>query len=162
MPKVLTRIARASVSSGSIHGAAAHSAPFSGTTAQVMGAVGLCGIALTHLLDLPSKLSETPYLGVMFLGLIGVSLVVADLLLRNDSALLWAAAGSLALATALGYVVSRGFGLPGQPKDDLGNWGEPLGVASLFIEALVVWLAVRRAPWRNSSPRGEPTTIDLS
>jgi hypothetical protein len=36
-----------------------------------------------------------------------------------------------------GYVVSRTTGLP-NATGDVGNWGEPLGVASLFVEGTVV------------------------
>jgi hypothetical protein len=39
-----------------------------------------------------------------------------------------------------GYVVSRTTGLP-NATGDVGNWGEPLGVASLFVEGTVVALS---------------------
>ncbi|MBV9449100.1 MAG: hypothetical protein JO345_24700 [Streptosporangiaceae bacterium] len=43
--------------------------------------------------------------------------------------------------TFLGYIVTRATPVPGD-QDDFGNWGEPLGVASLVIEAILVILAV--------------------
>jgi len=41
--------------------------------------------------------------------------------------------GGVALAALLGFVYSRTVGLPGG-GDDIGNWWEPLGLASLFVE----------------------------
>ena len=116
---------------------------------RIIAVVGLAGIALIHLLDLPSKMDETPYLGWAFIGLIVASLVVAEALIRGDDPRAWLAAGVLAAATIAGYVVSRAWGLPGQPEDDLGNWQEPLGMASLLVEAIVVWLAVSRLTTRS-------------
>jgi hypothetical protein len=39
----------------------------------------------------------------------------------------------------MGFVVSRTIGLPGG-TDDIGNWTEPLGLASLFVEGCLVAL----------------------
>ena len=44
----------------------------------------MLGVALIHTLDLPSKLHETPYLGVAYIGVIMTSLVIAESLLRTD------------------------------------------------------------------------------
>jgi hypothetical protein len=40
-----------------------------------------------------------------------------------------------------GYVLSRTTGLPGA-TDDVGNWTEPLGLASLVVEGCVVAVAL--------------------
>jgi hypothetical protein len=106
-----------------------------------LGAVGLIGVALIHVLDLPGKLEETPYLGVGYIGLIIGALMVAEALVRRESLRTWLAAGALAGATLLGYAVNRTVGMPGA-TDDIGNWLEPLGLASLFVEGVVVALAV--------------------
>jgi hypothetical protein len=111
---------------------------------RMMAVAGLFGIALIHVLDLNSKLEETKYLGVLFIGLICASLLVAEMLMRRDDLRASSAAGLLAAATILGYCISRTVGLPGEPDDDVGNWLEPLGLASLLVEALVVWLSVSR------------------
>ena len=56
----------------------------------------------------------------------------------------------------LGYVLSRGPGLPDY-DDDLGNWTEPLGVVSLLVESallalsVTVLIAARRARSRNTA-----------
>ena len=62
------------------------------------------------------------------------------LLLRRGDRVVWFATALLAASTVLGYVLSRTTGLPGA-TDDIGNWLEPLGVASLFVEGVVVLLA---------------------
>ena len=46
-----------------------------------------------------------------------------------------------ALATLAGYAATRTVGLP-LANGDIGNWLEPIGLASIFIEALVVAIAV--------------------
>ncbi|SRR6266550_3358372 len=120
---------------------------------RTMAVAGLFGIALIHLLDLEGKLEETTYLGVAFIGLIVACLLVAEALLRGDDPRAWSAAGVLAGATIIGYCISRTAGLPGQPEDDLGNWLEPLGLASLLVEGVVVWLSVSRLTAHRSGRR---------
>jgi hypothetical protein len=101
------------------------------------GAVALVGVALIHFLDVFDKFKETPYLGVLYLGSIAGSLVAAALLTRPDARPGWALGGGVAALTFLGYVLSRTTGLP-LSHGDVGNWLEPLGLASLFVEGLVV------------------------
>jgi hypothetical protein len=110
------------------------------TTLRALGFGGMLGIALIHLLDVIGKIKETPYLGVMYIALMVASVVVAFYLLHTGSTLAWAAAGLLAAATLLGFVLSRTTGLP-NASDDVGNWTEPLGLASMFVEGAVVILA---------------------
>jgi hypothetical protein len=102
---------------------------------------GLVGIALIHFLDLFSKLDETRYLAVAYVGLIAACLVLGARLIRGGSSRPLVLAAALAAATAGAYALSRTVGLP-QATDDVGNWREPLGLASLFVEGLVVALCV--------------------
>jgi len=111
---------------------------------RAMVVVGLASIALVHVLDLQGKLDELPYVGAMFIGLIVACLLVAEALIRTDQRLAWLAAGVLAAGTMLGYTVSRTTGLPGDHDSDVGNWLEPLGLASLVVEGIVVLLALAR------------------
>ncbi|QIY74482.1 hypothetical protein HEP84_40640 [Streptomyces sp. RLB1-33] len=108
---------------------------------RAVTALGLLGIALIHLLDLPGKLKETPYLGAAYIVLIVASVAVAEYLMRRHDRRAWLAATALAAAVLLGYVVNRSVGLPGA-MDDIGNWLEPLGLASMFVEAVVVVLGL--------------------
>jgi hypothetical protein len=109
-------------------------------TLRALGFVGMLAIALIHLLDVIGKIKETPYLGVMYIGLMVASVVVAFYLLHRGSSLAWAAAGLLAAGTLIGFVLSRTVGLP-NATDDVGNWTEGLGLASMFVEAAVIVLA---------------------
>jgi hypothetical protein len=109
------------------------------STLRAVGFVGLLGIALIHLLDVLGKLKETPYLGVMYIALMLASVVVAFGVLHLGSRLTWGLGGGLAAATLLGFVLSRTTGLP-SAKGDIGNWSEPLGLASMFVEGAVIAL----------------------
>lgn len=111
--------------------------------------VGLGGIALVHLLDVEDRLTEVPYVGWLFVAIIVASLAVASLLIRSDDHRAWAAAGLIAGATIMGYVVTRTIGMPNDGGADIGNWTEPLGLASLMIEGIVVALAVSRLRSRS-------------
>lgn len=111
------------------------------TITRAVGVLGLLGVALIHLLDLQSKFHEVPYLGVAYLALIVGSLVTAGVLVRHDSRPAWVAALVLAGATFAGYALSRTTGLPAA-TDDVGNWLESLGLASLFVESCVVVVSV--------------------
>jgi DMSO reductase anchor subunit len=99
------------------------------------GLVVMClvGIALIHLLDVEEKLDEAPFIGALFIALIVASLLLAEALIRYDEFVVWAAAGAVAAATVLAYILSRSVGL-----------------ASLLIEGLVVWMVAARLS-RNSA-----------
>jgi len=94
-------------------------------------------IALIHVLDLQSKLDETPYLGVAYIALIVGCVVAAGALLHAPTRTAWMLTFGLSLAALLGYVINRTVGMP-NATDDIGNWLEPLGLASLLVEGCVV------------------------
>jgi hypothetical protein len=108
--------------------------------ARPIAIVGLAGIALIHLLDAHDTFVSTPYKGWLYLGLIAGSLGAAALLARRDDPRGWAAAGILSVGALVAFVYSRTVGLP-QSADDIGNWWEPLGLASLFVEGCVAALS---------------------
>ncbi len=81
-----------------------------------------------------------PYLGVLYVGLIVAAVAAAALLVHTSSRTGWLLAGAMSAATIAGFVLTRTVGLPGA-TEDRGNWLEPLGLASLFVEAAVVALA---------------------
>ena len=109
--------------------------------ARTVAVIGLAGVALIHLLDLPGKFQETPYLAWLYIALILGCLAVAAALVRSSDARAWKAAALLPLGAIVGYTLTRTIGLP-QAMDDIGNWTEPLGLASLFVEGSLVALAV--------------------
>jgi hypothetical protein len=104
---------------------------------RIIGIVGLVGIALIHTLQAPEAFEETGYLGALFIAAIVASLVLSAVLTRTSDLRAWAASGGLALAIIIGYVLTRTSGLP-DASLDVGNWTEPLGLASLVAEGLVV------------------------
>jgi membrane protease YdiL (CAAX protease family) len=106
---------------------------------RAVGAIGLAGVALIHLLDSLNTFPETPYIGWMYVGLILGSVAVAGALLLRPDRRVWLAAAALAGSAIAGYVLSRTTGLPAS-TGDIGDWNEPLGVASLFVEGCVVSL----------------------
>ncbi|GAC1433959.1 MAG: hypothetical protein NVSMB65_08020 [Chloroflexota bacterium] len=106
-----------------------------------VGAVGLAAIGLIHLLDAPGKWHESPSMFWLYLALIAGCLGGATMLLRRHSRLGWLAAVLLSTMPFAGYVLSRSTGLPGA-TGDIGNWTEPLGLASLFVEACTCALGV--------------------
>jgi hypothetical protein len=113
-----------------------HSAVRDGV-ARAVTASALGAVALIHLLDAPGKFEETPYLGWMYVALIVGSLVTGFALVRGSDTRAWLAAGGLAAGALVGYAVNRTVGLP-QATGDIGNWAEPIGMASLLVEAIVV------------------------
>ncbi len=108
--------------------------------ARGVGGAGIAGVGLIHLLDVVDKFHETAYIGVLYVLLIAASLVAARHLIMVGDRRSWLAAGGLAGVTLLAFVASRTVGLPAS-SDDIGNWAEPLGMASLFVEGAVVLLS---------------------
>lgn len=109
--------------------------------ARAAAVVGLGAVALIHLLELQGKLKETPYLGVGYILLVIACVIAGALLLHKNSLLGWFIGGGAALATLAGYAATRTIGLP-QSTGDIGNWLEPIGLASIFIESIVVAVAL--------------------
>lgn len=101
-------------------------------------------------LDLQGKLDELPYVGVLFIGLIIASLVLAEALIRTDDLRVSLMADAVSATTMMiGYAISRTAGLPGDDGEDVGNWLEPLGLASLLVEGVVVLLVLGRLADRS-------------
>jgi membrane protease YdiL (CAAX protease family) len=108
--------------------------------ARTVGIIGLGGIALIHVLQAPEAFEQTTYLGVLFVAAVLASLALSAALTRTGDERVWVAAGGLAASIMLGYFLSRTSGLP-DATVDVGNWTEPLGLASLVAEGLVVCVA---------------------
>ena len=115
---------------------------------RVLGALLLLVVAVIHYLDLGGKLSETPYLGYLYIALMVGSVLAAGLLFYRPRAG-WTLGGLLALGAFVAYCLSRTTGLP-NATDDIGNWGEPLGVTSLIVEGVMVVLSATMLGRRTS------------
>jgi hypothetical protein len=104
--------------------------------------VGLLAIALIHFLDLFSTMKAHAYIGVLYMVLIAACLAAACALLGRRPRRAWVLTTAVAVTPFLAYVVSRSVGLPGAPEN-IGNWTEPLGLAALFVEFLVMAISLR-------------------
>jgi hypothetical protein len=88
-----------------------HHAVRDGVT-RAVGAIGLAGVALIHLLDVPGKFSETAYMGWRYIGLMVGSLATAFALVRGSWSPAWGAALLLPAGALAGYVLlERALGL---------------------------------------------------
>ena len=103
--------------------------------------IGLAGLAAVHIMDLPAKWTETQYLAFGYIGVIVFAGVLLERLLKSGNAVDYLAAAGLALSVIAGFVVNRIVGMPGA-MDDLGNWFEPLGLLSLFVEVFTAYQAI--------------------
>jgi hypothetical protein len=74
--------------------------------------------------------------------LIAACLTAAIALLGRRPRRAWMLTAAVAAGPFLAYVVSRSVGLPGAPEN-IGNWTEPLGLAALFVEFLVMAISLR-------------------
>jgi hypothetical protein len=107
--------------------------PATNLVARALGIINLVSIIVIHWLDLPGKLSEVPYLGYAYIALMVGSALSAILIIQNDRRGWWLGS-ALALGSVVAYVLNRTVGLP-FAMEDIGNWGESLGVYSLIAEA---------------------------
>jgi DMSO reductase anchor subunit len=114
--------------------------------ARVLGVLSLVSIITIHWLDLPGKMSEVPYLGYAYIVLMVGSALAAILIVQNDKRG-WYLGSALALGSIFAYVLNRTVGLP-LAMEDIGNWGETLGLYSLIAEGVMVavsgWVLSRR------------------
>jgi hypothetical protein len=122
----------------------------------------LVAIALIHVLQLPAAFDEIGYLGALFIGAVVGSLLLAAILTRTSDGLAWTATGGLAAVILLCYVVSRSVGLPGF-TNDVGEWAEAPGLASMVIEGLLVFLTTavlltREHPMRSLAAHSTAST----
>ena len=124
--------------------------------------VGLAGVALIHVLNEPATFHESTYMAWLFVGLILGSIAAATALATRTDTRVWTAATLLQFGAIAGYVISRTVGLP-QSGGDIGNWSEPLGLASLFVEGSVVALGaavlLERVPRRDPVRRRTHETL---
>ena len=105
--------------------------------ARTVTALGLVGIALIHILQLPDTLGDRAYVGGLFIAAIVSSLLLAAILTRTDDSRAWIATGGFAALVLIAFLFSRTTGLPGF-TDYKGVWDESSGLESLVVEGLVV------------------------
>jgi hypothetical protein len=110
---------------------------------RAIGVVGCLAVAAIHIIDqggVPG-LKDPEYVRILYYVLEAVGVVAAALLLTRYAKSGWFLSLGVAAGPILGYVLSRGPGLPNY-DDDIGNWTEPLGVISLVVEGILLIVAV--------------------
>jgi hypothetical protein len=111
--------------------------------ARWAGALLCLAVAAIHVVDQGgiTTTRDPYYVGVAYHVLEIAAVVTAVLLLIGLVRLGWLLAVGVAVGPLLGYILSRGPGLPDY-SDDIGNWTEPLGLVSLFVEGALLLLSV--------------------
>lgn len=131
-----TRVILAQRTTSSVSSAPSRTAPSVVTWA---GFALIIIIGLIHAIDAPSSYGDAPYKGILFvLNALG-ALVAAYGIWRGER-WGWALGVVIAGGAFVMYVISRTVGLPQLPVDD---WGEPIGITSLIVEAAFVVIAAR-------------------
>lgn len=108
---------------------------------RVAVGLGLASVAAIHILDLPGKFAETPYLAVLYILLIIASFVLTERLFVAGTQRDFLAAAALSVAVIASFTINRTVGMPGA-TGDIGNWLEPLGLLSIVVEAFVLWQSI--------------------
>jgi hypothetical protein len=114
----------------------------SSLVARLGGVVGCLAVVAIHVIDqggVPGT-KGPEYVQFMYYALEAAGVVSAALLLTNQARLGWLLSLGVAAGPIVGYVLSRGPGLPDY-TDDIGNWTEPLGVTSLLVEGILLIIA---------------------
>jgi hypothetical protein len=128
------------------------------SSARLVAAACLAGMAYCHVKDLGHKLEEhVYYMGALFIANVAASVLLIGALALwsrlspGERRAVWAASGALAAATIAGFVWSRTVGFP-QMDDHVGDW-DALGVTSVVLEAVVVVVSVLSLSARTAFQR---------
>lgn len=123
------------------------------TILRGLGAALVIGVAQIHFLDVFDKFKENVAQGWMFTALIAGCIVAAFGLVHRSGTLVWLFAGLCGLAPLAGYIVSRSVGLTGA-ADDIGNWSEALGLASISTEVSLILISAYALMFLRRAPEG--------
>ncbi|MCW2497464.1 hypothetical protein [Jatrophihabitans sp.] len=96
-------------------------------------------VAAIHVIDqggIPGNKAPS-YVGVGYWLLELAALGAAVMLFRTGRPTSWLLGLGIGGGPLVGFILSRGPGLP-EYTDDRGNWGEPLGIASIVVEGLLI------------------------
>jgi hypothetical protein len=130
-------------STASAEAATTHEARAGQLSIRIFGALLCLAVAAIHVIDqhgFPGS-KEPSYVGIGFYVVEAAGVLAALLLLSRRVRVGWFLSLGVAAGPLLGYVLSRGPGLP-EYTDDIGKWTEPLGVVSLVVEAVLLVLAL--------------------
>lgn len=102
-------------------------------------------IGLVHLYMAPQEYGETPYMGILF-GINFVAALIAAVGILRQENWGWLLGVGIAAGSMLGYVLSRTVGLPGM---EIEEWLQPVGVFSLAVELIFMFMAATQKPWQG-------------
>ena len=123
---------------------------------RAAAAAGLVAVAVLHVAAAGDEWEDARGLFWLFIALAAACLIVAGRLAFGLDRWARPAVLVLALTPIAGYILSRSTGLPGA-SDDVGDWGNALGIASLVVEAGLVALATWPRPARLPARRTAST-----
>lgn len=92
---------------------------------------------MVHLIEAPEYFEDATYLGVLFLANFAGAILAAAGIYKGSWSWGWGLGAIVAAGAFAGYVISRTGGLPG--LDETG-FLEPMGILSLVVEGLFVFL----------------------
>lgn len=107
------------------------------------GVALILAVGAIHAVAAPQHFEAAAYLGVLFVVNAVGTLVVAVGIFRGSKAWGWTLGAGVCALSALAYLFSRLFGLPGL-GEAAGEWDEPLGSLALILEGLYLagWFSV--------------------
>ena len=116
---------------------------------MLTGVVLILLVGLIHLIDAPDSMTESTTKGLSFYAnFVGAIVAALGIFLYRTWG--WALGILVAAGAFIGYIVSRTVGIFGIPPD---VWMEPIGIASLVVEALFIVVALRAL---TGSRQGSP------
>jgi hypothetical protein len=116
------------------------SVPAADPAVRASAAMGLITVGIIHALEIQGQLSGAVWLAVGFSLLAVVAPASGLWLLARPSLGAWQFGGLASAAALGGYILTRSVPVPGD-TGDVGNWLEPLGLAAILAEGVVVILA---------------------
>ena len=118
---------------------------------MLAGVVLILLVGLIHLIDAPGSMTESTTKGLSFYAnFVGAIVAAVGIFMHRTWG--WALGILVAAGAFIGYIVSRTVGIFGLPPD---VWLEPIGIASLVVEALFIVVALRALTGsRQESPEG--------
>lgn len=116
------------------------SVPAADPAVRASAAIGLIAIGMFHALEIQGQLSGAVWLTAGFSLLAVVAPVTGLWLLARPTWGAWQFGGLTSAAALGGYILTRSIPVPGD-TGDRGNWLEPLGLAAIIAEGVVIVLA---------------------
>lgn len=110
---------------------------------RLAGMTLILAVGVVHLVEAPEHFEAAGYLGALFVANSAAALVAAVGILRGARGWGWTLGAVISGLSALGYVASRLFGLPGF-AEAAGEWDDPVGSLAMILEGLFLagWSSV--------------------